>query len=327
MDKNLIEKEFRKKHYGIYKEGAVQICEWTKSVLRGKEACYKQKFYNIHTHRCMEFSPSAFHCTNSCIFCWRPSEYMSLSEAQKAVFQKPEELIPELIEERKKLIVGFGGRKGINKKIFEESLIPDHFAISLSGEPLIYPYTVELLRYLKKVQKARSIFLVTNGTLPERLKELVNKNEYPSQLYLSVEAPNENLYKKIVRPKQRNSWKRFNEFIEIFSKLKCRTVLRFTLIKGLNDKEELLKEYAKLFERANPDFLEIKAYMFLGYSRKRLRKENMPFHKDVLEFSGKLLKYLKSFELIDEHEPSRIGLIKNKKSKEKKELLPLKESK
>jgi tRNA wybutosine-synthesizing protein 1 len=320
MEKEALVKAFKKKHYGISKEGAVQICEWTKKVLRGGEPCYKQVFYNIHTHRCMEFSPSAFHCTNSCIFCWRPTEYMSLSETRNTEFEKPEQLIKNLIEERRKLIVGFGGRKDIDKKLFEESLIPDHFSISLSGEPLIYPYTVELISYLKNEKKARSIFIVTNGTLPERLEEMIKENVFPSQLYLSIEAPNQELYKKIVLPKQKDSWERYNRFIELFKDLKCRTVLRFTLIKGLNDDDSLLKEYAKIFKYANPNFLEIKSYMFLGYSRKRLKKENMPFFEDVIEFTNKLLKHLKGFEKIDEHKPSRIVLLKNKKSKEKEKL-------
>ena len=134
-------------------------------------------------------------------------------------------------------------------------------------------------------------------------------------MYISVNAPNEELYKKISRPVYEDGWQRLNETLSMLKKLKTRTVIRFTQIKGMNDSEELLDQYSNLFESIQSDFIEIKAFMFIGYSRKRLKIENMPSHEEVLMFAKKLERKLKSFEIIDECEPSRIVLLKNKNSK------------
>lgn len=37
-----------------------------------------------------------------------------------------------------------------------------------------------------------------------------------------------------------------------------------------------IEGYSELIEKTNPDYIEAKAYMFVGYSRKRLEVENMP---------------------------------------------------
>ncbi len=50
--------------------------------------------------------------------------------------------------------------------------------------------------------------------------------------------------------------------------------------------------YARLIEKASPDFIEIKAYMHLGFSRLRLDRSAMPTHEEVLEFSKELANTL-----------------------------------
>src|SRR3989344_7607747 len=95
-----VETELRKKHYGVYKDSAVQVCHWTKSSLRGKGACYKEKFYGIKSHRCMQFSPVTG-CQERCSFCWRPLEIYNKNDKKT---EDPEEMIERLIAERKKLL-------------------------------------------------------------------------------------------------------------------------------------------------------------------------------------------------------------------------------
>ena len=55
--------------------------------------------------------------------------------------------------------------------------------------------------------------------------------------------------------------------------LPCRTVIRLTLINGLNDSEELLEKFAELLELIQSDFIEVKSYMWIGLSRKWLKEE------------------------------------------------------
>jgi tRNA wybutosine-synthesizing protein 1 len=77
--------------------------------------------------------------------------------------------------------------------------------------------------------------------------------------------------------------------------------------------------YAELIKKASPDFVEIKAYMHLGFSRLRLERSSMPAHAEVLEFSLTLAKHL-GYEIADESEISRVVLLSKdgKKSPVKK---------
>ena len=52
---------------------------------------------------------------------------------------EPEEIMANLMSERRKLIMGHYGDPSQDKKKLDESLLPNHYAISLSGEPTMYP--------------------------------------------------------------------------------------------------------------------------------------------------------------------------------------------
>jgi tRNA wybutosine-synthesizing protein 1 len=77
-----------------------------------------------------------------------------------------------------------------------------------------------------------------------------------------------------------------NKTLELFPSLDTRTVIRLTVIKGWNDKN--YRGYADLIEKANPTFIEVKAYEWVGESQKRLLKDAMPFMEDVRRFSKKI---------------------------------------
>ena len=302
-----LKRELEKKHYKLFNHSGVQICEWTKKSLRGEGVCYKEKFYGINCHRCMQFSPSVVFCNLRCLFCWCPNELFINKFPEK--IDEPEEIVKNLIEQRKKLLSGFGGSVK-NKKKFEESLEPNHFAISLSGEPTLYKKIVELVDYL--TERARTVFLVTNGINPDILPKLKKKKNF--QLYLSLSAPEKEKFEKICRPTEKNLWDKFNKSLEIINKFKGRRVVRLTLIKGLNDSDEDLKGFLKLIEKGNPDFVEVKSYMSLGYSKKRLGDEKMPDFEEVKKFALKISKK-SNYKYEDESKDSRIVLLKNKDSK------------
>jgi tRNA wybutosine-synthesizing protein 1 len=120
---------------------------------------------------------------------------------------------------------------------------------------------------------------------------------------------------KINKPKIKGAWEKLLKTISIFSKLKTRKVIRFTLIKGINDNPSYVKKYVKLFEKSNADFLEVKSYMYLGESRNNLKIDNMPSFTDVASYAHLLEKESKVFKIIDDVPQSRIVLLKNKKSK------------
>ncbi len=306
-------KERFSKIYGLAgMHSGVQICSWTRKALRGKGVCYKQKFYGADCYCCCQMSPALAWCQENCVFCWRPMEWMKTGIGEDEI-DSPEEIISACVQERGRLLTGIGGAEDVDRKSFERSLreFPSHWAISLSGEPTIYPRLGELVKALR-AKKVRTIFIVTNGQEPKRLRDLAKEDALPTQLYVSLAAPNEKLFKRINFPVYKDGWQRLNQTLELLPELKCRKVIRLTLIKGINDSQ--LPKYAALIEKSKTDFLEAKAYMFLGLSRKRLKKENMPSHDDIKKWAKKLEKHLKNYSIIDEDAASRIVLLKRKDS-------------
>ena len=67
-------------------------------------------------------------------------------------------------------------------------------------------------------------------------------------------------------------------------------------------------EYADIINRSNPDFIEIKAYMYVGSSRDRLALENMPSNNDVKCFAESIAK-LCGREIVDSAFESRVVLL------------------
>lgn len=305
-------KELLNKQYGLAgRHSAVQICSWTRKSLRGKGSCYKQKFYGVETHKCCQMSPAAAWCQQNCIFCWRPNESMGKTSS----FENPEppsQIIDGIIAQRKKLLSGIGGAHDVDRPLFNQSFseFPSHWAISLSGEPTLYPLLPELVKELRSRKEVKTIFVVSNGQEPSMIRKL--KGTGLTNLYISVDAPTPALFRKINRSIYRNGWGRLKRSLSLLKDMDCNTVIRFTLIKGLNDSPAYLKKYAKLFESASPTHIEVKAYMFLGYSRLRLKEENMPSHEYIREFSKELLKFLPNYKYKDECSDSRIVLLKRR---------------
>jgi tRNA wybutosine-synthesizing protein 1 len=95
-------------------------------------------------------------------------------------------------------------------------------------------------------------------------------------------------------------------------KTRARTVIRITLIKGINDLEEEIPKFAELVKKANPNFVEVKSYMHVGSSTSRLKAENMLEQDEIKAWTEKLLKFLPNFEYMDEQGESRIVIIQNK---------------
>ncbi|MEM4272104.1 MAG: 4-demethylwyosine synthase TYW1 [Candidatus Bilamarchaeaceae archaeon] len=309
-----------KKQYGLAgRHSAVQICGWTKKALRRKGYCYKSKFYGIETHACAQMSPSAAWCSQNCIFCWRPMEWMGLPSdgASEGQVDPPELIIEKVVEQRRRLFSGLGGAVDSNRRMFEDgfSRFPAHWAISLSGEPTLYPRLPELIRMLKENPAVKSVFLVTNGQEPEMLLRLKKENALPTQLYISVDAPDKEAFFRVNAPLHADGWERLGKSLELIADFPCRRVLRFTVIKEINEREGMLPLYGELFGKSRADFVEVKAYMHLGYSRKRLSASNMPSHEEIREISRALVDFLPGFRYEDEDPPSRVVLLKNKKSR------------
>lgn len=295
--KRLLEKQGYKI---VGRHSAVKLCHWTRERLLRKRSCYKAKFYGIASHRCVQMTPSVAWCQHSCLFCWRPVEYTLGSEHINFV-DEPVEIVEASIEAQRTLLSGYGGEARVSKQELKEALDPKHVAISLAGEPTNYPYIAELIEAYKA--RGMTTFLVTNGMNPEKIAE-VN----PTSLYLSVISPDEQTYRRLNRPRIRDGWERFNQSLEVFgSKKGSRRVVRITLVKGYN--LEKAEKFDSLIEKANPDYIEAKGYVHVGYSRQRLKRENMPSFEEVEAFA-KTLARVTGYEIADKSLSSKVVLLK-----------------
>jgi len=319
MDEKKLElfiKTLKRQRYGVVgKHSAVKICEWTKKSIKDEGVCYKEKFYGslygIRSHTCLQMSPAAFFCPNRCVYCWRATEHTIAAEMSDENWDlgidEPEDIINGCIIEHRRLLSGLKGFEGTNMKKWEESQNPRNAAISLIGEPTAYPKIGELVKAFN--DKGFTTFLVTNGMFPERLEKMFENGINPTQLYLSLDAPTKEMYKKIDRPTLPDFWERLNKTIELLGDYKGKKCIRLTMVKGWNTKA--WDKYAELIKRANADFVEVKAYMFLGFSRRRLKEENMPHYQEIVEYASMLNDYL-GYKWGGEDERSRVVLLKKR---------------
>ena len=299
----------KKQHYALVGEhSALQICRWTKKSILKQDVCYKEKFYGIKSHRCCQMTPSAAWCQHRCVFCWRAIEH-TLGDKIEGKIDESKEIIDKCIEAQRKQLLGFMGNSKADKIKLQEAFYPKHFAISLAGEPTIYPKISGLIKELHK--RKITTFLVTNGMNPE----IIEKIEMPTQLYLSVDAPNQELYEKIDRPVS-GKWENLIRTLKIISKLKnkTRTVVRITCMRNMNMKNE--EEYAELIKIASPMFVEIKGYVAVGFSRERLGVDYMPLHSEVKVFAEKIAKNC-DYKIVDEKENSRVVLLMKEDTKDR----------
>lgn len=300
----------------VGKTSAVQICRWTKNSLRGKGACWKEKFYGISSAGCCQMTPSVLWCENKCLHCWRPIELSKGSTLPK--IEDPKEILDGIVQARKKLLMGFKGMKDVDLKKFEESLEPKLYTMSLSGEPTLYPRLDEMFQEIRN-RNAVS-FLVTNGLNPEVIKNL---KTLPTQITVSTNAPNKILFDIWHRSTKINAWQEFLKTLDVLNSLKgkVRRVIRLTLVKPsesnktTNMSEDNIQEYVALIKGAEPDFVHIKGFMSVGYSRKRMGYDKQPWFKEVQEYAMKILSHLKDFELGAEDERSCVVMLARKGSK------------
>lgn len=273
--KRLLEKQGYKI---VGSHSGVKLCHWTRQKLTNDRGCYKSVFYGIESHRCMQMTPTVNNCNLNCLFCWRDQLYWG--EGLGAV-DDPDFILEESIRAQRKLLSGYKGNPKVDPERFKEAWEPKHVAISLTGEPTMYP---RLGEYIEKCHaKGMTTFLVTNGTLPTVLEDL---DPLPTQLYVTVAAPNEEVYNRLMLPNGAGAWRNLMRTLDLLPSLDTRKVIRHTLVDGVNLGWE--DEFARLDSRASPHFIEAKGYVHVGASRERLAAHNMPSHAKVLEFAERL---------------------------------------
>ncbi|GFO41183.1 S-adenosyl-l-methionine-dependent tRNA 4-demethylwyosine synthase [Plakobranchus ocellatus] len=303
----LLKESLEKQGYKLIgSHSGVKLCRWTKSMLRGRGGCYKHTFYGIESHRCMETTPSLA-CANKCVFCWR-HHTNPVGTEWKWTMDEPQVIFDGALNNHTKLIKQFRGVPGVKPQRFEEAMTPQHCALSLVGEPIMYPQINQFIRLLH--DKHISSFLVTNAQFPQEIRDLLPV----TQLYVSVDAATKDSLKKIDRPLFKDFWQRFIDSLTALRDKGQRTVYRLTLVKAWNTEE--LDNYAKLVSLGNPDFIEVKGVTYCGESKaSNLTMKNVPWHEEVVKFVQELQSRLPDYELASEHEHSNCLLLAHHKFK------------
>ena len=311
MPNELKEKLEKQGYHLLGKRGAFKACQWQKKALLHGDSCYKQRFYGIESHRCVQMAPVVDKCTQSCDFCWRvtPGD-IGVTWDQVTVTDKDvvpvDELMDAVLMANLRSLGGYNPDAGANvpRKMYEEAREPKHVAVSLAGEPTLHPQISELIDEIEN--RGMTSFLVTNGTRPDVLRKMTA----PTQLYITLAAPDETTYKRLCKPGIKDGWQKIVESQEVLHSLDTRTVNRLTMVAGHN--MESPRPYSSLILKGEPDFVEVKGYMFLGSSRGRLTNENAPTHRDIRAFSQKLAD-LTGYHLQDEQIESRVVLLSRSK--------------
>ncbi|MEM1589392.1 MAG: 4-demethylwyosine synthase TYW1 [Candidatus Bathyarchaeia archaeon] len=301
---SLIEVLKKQRYHIVGRHSAVKRCRWLYEAIVHGRPCYKQKFYGIKTHQCIQMTPALFYCTQRCLFCWRAQSgdlQITWEETKLPTWDPPEEIVEGCIEAQLAILSGYKGNPKADPQKLREALRPRHAAISLTGEPTLYEPIGELIQAFQR--RGFTTFLVSNGTVPSALAKLSHE---PSQLYISVCAPNKEIHKKVCRPIIPDAWEKLNETLKLIQSFRCPTVIRITAVHGLNMGN--VEEYARLIEKANPTYIEPKAFMHVGFSRLRLGYDGMPSHGEVREFAFKLAEAT-GYKVIDESEESRVVLL------------------
>ena len=300
----LIQALKKHKYHLVGNHSAVKKCKWLHEALTGDRSCYKQKFYGIKSHRCVQMSPSTFCCTQQCLFCWRAQNgdlQVTWDEMRLPAWDKADSIVEGSLKAQERILSGYKGNEKTDWRKFREALMPRHVAISLTGEPTLYEPLGELIHEFHR--RGLTTFLVTNGTNPSKLSKL---SEEPTQLYVSLCAPNQEVFNRVCRPQVNGAWARLNETLSFLPSFRCPTVIRITLVKGLN--LGYAEEYAKLIGKAEPTYIEAKAYMHVGFSNLRLSFDCMPSHKEVGDFASRLAEET-GYRILDDSADSRVVLL------------------
>lgn len=284
---------------GSHNHAAAKICHWTKQSILDKGVCYKEKFYGIESHRCLQMAPAVPNCQQKCEFCWRDLSYTQTQ--WEGEYDDPKTIIDEAVKAQNNLLCGFFGNDKANKEKLEESKTPTNAAISLAGEPMLYPEIDELIAEFNR--RNFTTFVVSNGQCVDKLKNLENE---PYQLYLSLDAPTKKIYNDVCQPQISEGWDHLNQSLDTLASFNSRTCIRTTCVKGRNMTNP--EKYAELIKKASPDFVEIKAYMCVGSSRHRLTPDNMPTFDEVKSFAQKIGENCGK-KIVNESEVSRVVLL------------------
>ncbi|KAI2499994.1 Wyosine base formation [Fragilaria crotonensis] len=209
----------------------------------------------------MEATPSLA-CANKCVFCWRHHKN-PVGKEWRWKTDDPYMIVEEAVKEHILMIKETKGIPGVKMDRWREAHTVRHCALSLVGEPIMYPRIDEFLGELHRRQI--STYLVTNGQHPQSIASI----RPITQLYVSVDAPTPETLIAIDRPLFQDAWERLQESLRMLKKKGQRTVARLTVVKGWNSDE--VEGYAKLIALGHVSLVEVKGLHSVGNPMLRIQ--------------------------------------------------------
>ncbi len=283
----------------VGKHSAVKLCYWTRQSLVNGRDCYKGRFYGIESHRCLQMSPAIDSCNLHCRFCWRNQGWEN--DTMIADYDDPELLLQKSIDAQRRILSGFKGEESVSEERWNESQSPRHIAISLTGEPTLYP---KMNRFLELChERGITTFLVTNGTEPGRapgprpaahptvcIGHRPQSGGVPSA-HVAGRRPRVGPAPGVPRDPPRPP-----------NPARGPPHPRPGLEPGVGH------EYAELDLTARPDFVEPKGYVYMGRSRQRLGRDHVPAHDEIGAFARELSERT-GYRVLDESPESKVFLL------------------
>jgi tRNA wybutosine-synthesizing protein 1 len=128
----------------------------------------------------------------------------------------------------------------------------------------------------------------------------------PTNLYVTLHAPNKRIFKKECCPLIKDSWQQLLKTLGLLKQFSCNTVIRLTLSKATNMQHP--EQYAALIEKAQPKYVEVKGYMAIGGARVKMGYSTMPTFEEILAFAKEIEKN-SSYEIINSKLDSHVALL------------------
>lgn len=218
------------------------------------------------------------------MFCWRHHKN-PVGTYWKWKEDDPYEIVDDAVNAHVKMIKETKGIPGVLPSRWKEAHTVRHCALSLVGEPIMYPRIDDLLGELHR--RRISTYLVTNGQHPESIQSI----RPITQLYVSVDAPTPESLDAIDRPLFKDAWQRLRKSLKCLKDKGQRTVARLTVVKGWNSDE--IGGYAELVALGHCSLVEVKGVTFCGKSdASNLNMTNTPWHHEVVSLTKKLQEEL-----------------------------------
>ena len=101
------------------------------------------------------------------------------------------------------------------------------------------------------------------------------------------------------------------ETLTFLPSFKCPTAIRITATNNLNMTK--IDDYSKLIRKADPTYIEVKAYMHVGFSRLRLEYNCMPNYNQIFSFASQIAEET-GYNIIAESKDSRVTLLSKLKT-------------